>query len=180
MSAVTLVQRLTSMRLPLGAFWSLGQTRCLPPRFFAPTNQFAGRWHCNACGGLPPRRALLRSLSHSFAASQANAPAITGGEIKVPRRWRRRMEARAVKPAVASHRKEAGRQDPLALVDGCCSGPVKVYLGTKTRHLKSVPRYQDQTPQRGQDLVKKLDPSGLAQAKAVQTWCRDLPRGGTA
>jgi hypothetical protein len=28
MSAVTLVQRLTSMRLPLvGAFWSLGQTR---------------------------------------------------------------------------------------------------------------------------------------------------------
>jgi hypothetical protein len=28
MSAVTLVQRLTSMRLPLGAFWSLGQTRC--------------------------------------------------------------------------------------------------------------------------------------------------------
>ena len=76
MSAFTLVQRLTSMRLPLGAFWSLGQTRCLPPRFFAPTNQFAGRWHCNACGGLPPRRALLRSLSHSFAASQANAPAI--------------------------------------------------------------------------------------------------------
>ena len=28
MSAVTLVQGLTSMRLPLGAFWSLGQTRC--------------------------------------------------------------------------------------------------------------------------------------------------------
>ena len=28
MSAVTLVHRLTSMRLPLGAFWSLGKTRC--------------------------------------------------------------------------------------------------------------------------------------------------------
>ena len=28
MSAVTFVQRLMSMRLPLGAFWSLGQTRC--------------------------------------------------------------------------------------------------------------------------------------------------------
>ena len=67
----------------------------LPPRFFAPTNQFAGRWHGNACGGLPPRRALLRSRSHSFAASQSNAPAIKGGEIKVPRRWRRRREARA-------------------------------------------------------------------------------------
>jgi hypothetical protein len=26
----------------------------LPPRFFTPTNQFAGRWHGNACGGLPP------------------------------------------------------------------------------------------------------------------------------
>ena len=47
-----------------------------PPRFFAPTNQVAGRWNCNACGGLPPRLALLRSLSHSLAASQANAPAI--------------------------------------------------------------------------------------------------------
>ena len=66
----------------------------LPARFFAPTNQFAGRWHCNACGGLPPRRALLRSLSHSFAASQYNAPAMTAGEIRVPRRWRRRREAR--------------------------------------------------------------------------------------
>ena len=47
-----------------------------PPRFFAPTNQVAGRWHGNACGGLPPRLALLRSLSYSLAASQANAPAI--------------------------------------------------------------------------------------------------------
>ena len=28
MSDVTLVQRLTSMRLPLGALWSQGQTRC--------------------------------------------------------------------------------------------------------------------------------------------------------
>ena len=66
----------------------------LPPRFFAPTNQFAGRCHGNTCGGLPPRLAMLRSLNHSFAASQSNAPAITGGEIKVPRRWRRRREAR--------------------------------------------------------------------------------------
>jgi hypothetical protein len=48
----------------------------LPPRFFARTNQFAGRWHGKACGGLTPRLALLRSLSHSFAASQSNAPAI--------------------------------------------------------------------------------------------------------
>ena len=95
----------------------------LPPRFFAPTNQFAGRWHGNACGGLPPRRALLRSLSHSFAASQSNAPAITGGEIEMPRRWRRRREARAVKQAVASKRTETERQDPLALSDGWRSGP---------------------------------------------------------
>jgi hypothetical protein len=48
----------------------------LPPRCFTPTNQFAGRWHGDACGGLPPRLALLRSSSHSFAASQSNAPAI--------------------------------------------------------------------------------------------------------
>ena len=96
----------------------------LPPRFFVPTNPFVGRWHGNACGGLPPRRALLRSRSHSFAASQSNAPAIKGGEIKVPRRWRRRREARAVKPAVASHRTEAERQDPLALSDGWRSCPV--------------------------------------------------------
>ena len=96
----------------------------LPPRFFAPASQFAGRWHGNACGGLPPRRPLLRSLSHSCAASQSNAYDITGGEIKVPRRWRRRREARAVKPAMASHRTETERQDPLALADGCRSGPV--------------------------------------------------------
>jgi hypothetical protein len=96
----------------------------LPLRFFAPTNQVAGRWHGNTCGGLSPRRALLRSLSHSFAASRSNAPAITRGEIKVPRRWRRRREARAVKPAVASHRTEAERQDPLALSDGWRSCPV--------------------------------------------------------
>ena len=95
----------------------------LPPRFFARTNQFAGRWHGNACGGLPPRLALLRSLSHSFAASQSNAPDITGGAIKVPRRWRRRREARAVKPAVASHRPETERQELLALLDGWRSGP---------------------------------------------------------
>jgi hypothetical protein len=95
----------------------------LPPRFFAPTNQFAGRWQGNACGGFPPRRALLRSLSHSCAASQSNASDITGGEIKVPRRWRRRREARAVKPAVASHRPETEQQEPLALLDGWRSGP---------------------------------------------------------
>jgi hypothetical protein len=35
----------------------------LLPRCCAPTNQFAGRWYGNACGGLPPTRALLRSLS---------------------------------------------------------------------------------------------------------------------
>jgi hypothetical protein len=33
-------------------------------------------WHGNACGGLPPRPALLRSLSHSLAASESTAPAI--------------------------------------------------------------------------------------------------------
>jgi hypothetical protein len=43
---------------------------------------------------------------------------------KVPRRWRRRREARAVKPAAASHRTETERQDPLALADGWHSGPV--------------------------------------------------------
>jgi hypothetical protein len=104
--------------------WSPRTNTLLPLRFFAPTNQFAGRWHGNACGGLPPRRPLLRSLSHSFAASQSNTPAITGREIKVPRRWRRRRKARAVKPTVASHRTETERQDPLALADGCRSGPV--------------------------------------------------------
>jgi hypothetical protein len=96
----------------------------LPPRFFAPTNQFVGRWHGNACGGLPSRRAQLRSLSHSFAASQSNAPNIAGGAMKVPRRWRRRREARAVKPAVVSHRTETERQDALALADGWRSSPV--------------------------------------------------------
>ena len=77
-----------------GGLLVLRTNTLLPPRFFAPTNQFAGRWYDNACGGLPPRRALLRSLSHSFAASQYNAPAMTAGEIRVPRRWRRRREAR--------------------------------------------------------------------------------------
>jgi hypothetical protein len=75
--------------------------KLLPPRFLRTSLQVDGT--VMLCGGLPPRCALLRSLSHSFATSQSNAPAITG-EIKVPRRWRRRREARVVKPAVASHR----------------------------------------------------------------------------
>jgi hypothetical protein len=55
-----------SMRLPLEAFGSLGQTRGCRRASSLPRHQFAGRWRGNACGGSPPRSALLRSLSHSL------------------------------------------------------------------------------------------------------------------
>jgi hypothetical protein len=51
MSAGTLVQRLTSMRAPATGGLLVPRTNTLlPPRFFALTNQVAGRWNGNASG----------------------------------------------------------------------------------------------------------------------------------